>query len=144
MRNRPCNTIGRDSRLPGSRTTRSLFVRTGSTRGMANSPPHGWPSYASHLTAEQLRDPYLRIFLDNDVQSLRSRVQQYWIELARAAVERRAYREAYHYYYRAGWDLGMLPISAYEEVFEQLQRVAEADGSPALAAIAKLHHRFLY
>jgi hypothetical protein len=84
------------------------------------------------------------IFLDNDAQSLRSRVQQYWIELARRAVERRAYCEAYHYYYRAGWDLGMLPISAYEEVFAQLQRVAEADGSPALAAIARLHHRFLY
>lgn len=99
---------------------------------------------ASHLTAKQLRDPYLRIFLDKDVQSLRSRVQQYWIGAARAAVERRAYREAYHYYYRAGWDLGMLPISAYEEVLEQLQRVAEADGSPALAAIARLHHRFLY
>jgi hypothetical protein len=98
----------------------------------------------AHLSPEQLRDPYLRIFLDNDAQSLRSRVQQYWIELARRAVERRAYCEAYHYYYRAGWDLGMLPISAYEEVFQQLQRVAEADGSPALAAIARLHHRFLY
>jgi hypothetical protein len=97
-----------------------------------------------YLTAEQLRDPYLHIFLDNDAQSLRSRVQQYWIGLARAAVQCRAYREAYQYYYRAGWDLGMLPISAYDEVFEQLQRVAEADGSPALAAIAKLHHRFLY
>lgn len=99
---------------------------------------------SAHLTPAQQRDPYLRIFLDNDAQSLRSRVQQYWIGLARSAVERRAYREAYHFYYRAGWDLGMLPISAYDEVFEQLQRVAEADGSPALAAIAALHHRFLY
>ena len=38
----------------------------------------------------------------------------------------------------------MLPISAYDEVFEQLRRAAQADGSPALAALAALHHRFLY
>jgi hypothetical protein len=38
----------------------------------------------------------------------------------------------------------MLPVSAYDEVFGQLRRSAQADGSAALAAIAALHHRFLH
>jgi hypothetical protein len=96
------------------------------------------------LTPQQQGDPYLAIFLDNDRETLRRRVQQYWISVARAAQQRQAYREAYSYYYRAGWDLGMLPITAYDEVFTQLRETALADGSPALAAIAALHHRFLY
>ena len=75
---------------------------------------------------------------------MRSRVQQHWISLARQASQRKAHREAYVYYYRAGWDLGMLPVSAYDEVFEQLCQSAQAAGSPALAAIAALHHRFLH
>ena len=37
----------------------------------------------------------------------------------------------------------MLPITAYDEVFTQLRAAALADGSPALAALAALHHRFL-
>jgi hypothetical protein len=99
---------------------------------------------SDHLTTQQRQDPYLHIFLDNDPRTMRSRVQQHWIALARQASQRQAHREAYVYYYRAGWDLGMLPVSAYDEVFEQLRKSAQADGSPALAAIAALHHRFLH
>ena len=99
---------------------------------------------SDHLTPQQQRDPYLHIFLDNDPDTLRRRVQQHWISLAREASRRQAHREAYTYYYRAGWDLGMLPVSAYDEVFGQLQKSAQADGSAALAAIAALHHRFLH
>ena len=95
------------------------------------------------LTPQQQCDPYLAIFLDNDRDTLRRRVQQYWITLAREAQQRQSHREAYECYYRAGWDLGMLPISAYDEVFTQLRAAALADGSPALAALAALHHRFL-
>jgi len=99
---------------------------------------------AHKLTPDERRDPYLTIFLDNDSDTLRRRVQQHWITRARDARRRKAHREAYQYYYRAGWDLGMLPISAYDEVFTELRAAAEADNSPALAAVAALHHRFLY
>ena len=99
---------------------------------------------SDELTPQQQDDPYLAIFLDHDRDTLRRRVQQYWISLAREAQRRQSHREAYVYYYRAGWDLGMLPITAYDEVFTQLRQAALADGSPALAAIAALHHRFLY
>jgi hypothetical protein len=98
---------------------------------------------SDELTPSQQCDPYLTIFLDNDRDTLRRRVQQYWISLAREAQRRKAHRDAYAYYYRAGWDLGMLPITAYDEVFTQLRESALADGSPALAALAALHHRFL-
>jgi hypothetical protein len=97
-----------------------------------------------HLTPAERRDTYLNIFLENDRETLRGRVQQYWIARAREAERRHAHGEAYRCYYRAGWDLGMLPVSAYDEVFTQLRRAAEADGSAGLAAVAALHHRFLH
>lgn len=96
------------------------------------------------LTPQQQQDPYLAIFLNNDRDTLRRRVQQYWITQAREAQRREIHRQAYRNYYRAGWDLGMLPISAYDEVFAQLRATALAGGSPALAALAALHHQFLY
>ncbi|MHB8862704.1 MAG: SMI1/KNR4 family protein [Pirellulaceae bacterium] len=99
---------------------------------------------SDHLTPLQQRDPYLQIFLDNEPRTMRTRVQQHWISLAREASRRKAHREAYAYYYRAGWDLGMLPVKAYDEVLQQLGTCAQASGSPALAALAALHHRFLH
>lgn len=98
---------------------------------------------ASYLTPAERRDPYLSIFLDNDGSALRRRVENYWLGLAREAMARGAHAEAYQLYYRAGWDLGLLPVSAYHEVFEGLRRAAAAAGSPPLAALAQLHHRFL-
>ena len=99
---------------------------------------------SDHLTTRQRQDPYLNIFLENDRHSLRQRVEEHWIGLAREARSHGAHWEAYQCYYRAGWDLGLLPITAYDEVFEGLRATATAAGSPALAAIAQLHHRFLH
>lgn len=96
-----------------------------------------------HLALRQREDPYLRIFLDNEVGTLRGRVQQHWLSRAREASRRGAHQDAYGYYYRAGWDLGMLPVSAYDEVLAELQHAARHGGSPALAELAALHHRFL-
>ena len=97
---------------------------------------------ADHLTVPQRRDPYLNIFLDNDSATLRRRIEQFWLIRAREAARRGAHEEAYQLYYRAGWDLGLLPVSAYHEVFDGLRRAA-TPRSPALAALAELHHRFL-
>lgn len=97
----------------------------------------------TRLSSAQRDDPYLRIFLEREEATLRGRVQQHWLSRAREAGRRGAHREAYQFYYRAGWDLGMLPVSAYDEVFTELARAARADGSPALAAVAALHHRYL-
>ncbi len=95
------------------------------------------------LSDAQRRDPYLAIFLDKDPRSLRPRVQAYWLELARTAEQHGDHRRAYQYYYRAGWDLGLHPISEYVEVFAGLCRTATAAGMPALAAIARTHQQFL-
>ncbi|MCU0961502.1 MAG: hypothetical protein MUF48_15505 [Pirellulaceae bacterium] len=99
---------------------------------------------ATRLRRQQREDPYLRIFLDCDAATLRGRVQQHWLSRAREASRRGAHHDAYQLYYRAGWDLGMLPVSAYDEVFTELAHAARAGGSPALAALASLHHRFLH
>ncbi len=96
-----------------------------------------------HLSASQRRDPYLAIFLDNDPQSLRRRVQVYWLESARQAERRGDHRQAYQYYYRAGWDLGLHPLSEYGEVFAGLRRTADAAEMSALSAVAQLHQQFL-
>ena len=96
-----------------------------------------------HLSASQRRDPYLAIFLENDSPSLRRRVQAYWLKLAREAERRGDHMHAYQCYYRAGWDLGLHPISEYVEVFEGMCRAASAAGMPALAAVAQTHRQFL-
>ncbi len=96
-----------------------------------------------HLSDQQRNDPYLSIFLDNDSQSLRARVHAHWLGLARDAERRGEYRQAYQYFYRAGWDLGLQPVAGYDEIFNGLRRSARSAGTPALAAIAEMHQQFL-
>jgi hypothetical protein len=98
---------------------------------------------AHHLTDQQRQDPYLRIFLDNDPDTLRQRVHQYWLSQAHRAERQGEPRHAYHCYYRAGWDLGLQPVTGYGEIFDGLRRTATAAGTPALAAVAQMHQQFL-
>ncbi len=96
-----------------------------------------------HLTDAQRNDPYLRIFLENDSESLRPRVHQYWLGLAHDAQQKGEFQQAYRFYYRAGWDLGLQPVAGYGEIFDGLRLCATSAGAPALAAIAEMHQRFL-
>ncbi len=98
---------------------------------------------AGHLSAAQRSHPYLAIFLDNDAPSLRQRVQAYWLGLARQSESRADHHQAYQYYYRAGWDLGLHPLTEYGEVFDGMCRTARAAGMPALFAVARTHQQFL-
>lgn len=97
-----------------------------------------------YLDDGQRDDPYLRIFLDNNPQSLRARVHQHWLDLARAQERQGAQFQAYQCYYRAGWDLGLQSLGHYEEIFAGLQRTAAGAGADALAALARMYQRFLH
>lgn len=98
---------------------------------------------AAHLTDQQRGDSYLSIYLDNDPTTLRARVHDHWMSRARDAEQRQDFRRAYQFYYRAGWDLGLQPIDGYEEIYNGLRRTAKAANTPALAAVAEMHQRFL-
>ncbi len=85
---------------------------------------------SDQLTDQQRQDPYLRIFLDNDPTTLRARVHQYWLEQAQQAEQRGEFRRAYQCFYRAGWDLGLQPITGYEAIFDGLARTARRRAHP--------------
>ncbi len=93
-----------------------------------------------HLSKQQLHDPYLNLFWQQDAESLRVRVRDYWLGKARQASDPMV---AYRHYYRAGWDLGANEIGTYDEVFAGLVKSALEANADALAAVAKLHRRFL-
>lgn len=95
------------------------------------------------LTAEQREDPYLQIFWQNDPESLRVRVRDYWMREAEAAASGREFRQAYRCYYAAGWDCGLQYMKSYGEILEQLVKTADQGGSPALARIARMHREHL-
>lgn len=97
----------------------------------------------THMTAEQLSDPYLALFWENDASSLRERVRSFWLERAHAAEADRRYLDAYWCYYNAGWDLGSQSISFYDEIFDGLVHAAKAAGAEALARIATVHRNCL-
>jgi hypothetical protein len=95
------------------------------------------------LPNQSLRDPYLRLFLEDDPQSLRDRVHAYWVQLARAAEAAGEPRLAYERYYAAGWDLGLDRLELYADVLAGLERAATAIGATALARIARLQRDLL-
>ncbi len=96
-----------------------------------------------HLSRDQTDGVYLRLFWENELQSLRDRVKHYWIRKAEQARHRGEHLTAYQYYYRAGWDLGLNSVDAFDEILDCLHRAARDAGAQGLAAIAQLHRRFL-
>jgi len=95
------------------------------------------------LPNQFLRDPYLRLFLDDHPQPLRDRVHDYWMEQARAAESAGEPLLAYDRYYAAGWDLGLERLERYSEVLTGLERSATAIGATARARIARLQRDLL-
>jgi hypothetical protein len=95
------------------------------------------------MTREQQQDPYLRIFWENDPESLRVRVRDFWTARARQAAEHGHPLEAYRCYYQAGWDMGLHFVSSYEEILDGLIRSAKDSGAIAWARVAELHRQSL-
>lgn len=95
------------------------------------------------LPNQALRDPYLRLFLENDPQTLRDRVHAHWLELARAAEAAGEPQLAYDRYYAAGWDLGLERLERYAELLAGLERSANAMGASARAHIAQMQRELL-
>jgi hypothetical protein len=96
------------------------------------------------LSDEQRRDPYLQIFWKNDATTLKDRLCEYWLQQAWEAERAGQWRNAYGFFYRAGWDLGLASIADYEDVFKGLARTAQSADCLALASIAELHQRSLH
>jgi hypothetical protein len=95
------------------------------------------------LSDAERQDPYLQVFWQNDPESLRARVRDYWVMEAQKALAAGEFREAYRCYYSAGWDCGLHFMKSYGEILEQLAHTAELGGSPALARIARIYREHL-
>ncbi len=95
------------------------------------------------MTRQQQQDPYLALYWENDPESLRVRVRDFWTRRARGAAGSGNPLEAYRCYYQAGWDMGLHFVSSYEEILDGLIRSAEDAGAVALARVAELHRRSL-
>ncbi len=96
-----------------------------------------------HLTDAQRKNDYLQIFWQNDPDTLRQRVRDYWMEQATLAREQGRHRDAYACCYAAGWDCGVPNRASYEEILTELAEAARRAGSPALAAVAEMHRQHL-
>ncbi len=97
----------------------------------------------AHLPARCLRDPYLQLFWENEARSLRQRLSQHWLRRAEHHLGCQQYQQAYHCFYRAGWDCGLNDLDAYAEILDGIGTTATAAGASALARLANLHRRFL-
>ena len=97
----------------------------------------------TELSAEQRSDAYFQLYRACDAESLRSRVRDYWIVQANAALTSGQPDQAYWFFYRAGWDLGLQFISSYEEIFDGLIESADRAGWAALAKLARMYAKFL-
>ncbi|MFT7641696.1 MAG: hypothetical protein ACI9G1_003447 [Pirellulaceae bacterium] len=93
------------------------------------------------VPSEIANDPYLNLFWENDPQTLRGRVCDYWLRAAREAESDHAYAEAYRCYYNAGWDVGLQSVAKYGPILEGLIRSAKRGGWTARAKVAQLHHQ---
>jgi len=91
------------------------------------------------LPPETRDDPYLSLLWQNDPESLRSRLRDYWVEQAESAEQAGDFARAYRYFYNAGWDCGLHFVKSYESVLTGLARTAAAAGFPALESLAKVH-----
>lgn len=94
---------------------------------------------ADHLTDEQRQDKYLQRVWQAPDKLLLNAVQEYWTDLGRRYFARGEYGEAYNCFYRAGWDLGVQRLAAYQPILEMLVEAATRAGWPARAAVAHTH-----
>lgn len=113
--------------------------------------PPGYGKFAAFRLAELgaavpaavANRPYTQIFLQNDEQTLRQRVRDYWYALADDAERRGAWADAYRALYNAGWDCGLPTLDEYGPLLDRLAATATQMGSHSLAQLAKAHRQSL-
>ena len=99
--------------------------------------------WRDRLPTEVQQDPYLQLFWENDPESLRARLRDYWVTLAEQAEQTKQHLTAYRYFYNAGWDCGCHYVKSYEAILAGMSRNALAAGFKALAEVSDLHRRCL-
>lgn len=91
------------------------------------------------LLDEQAADPYLNLILNCPPNQLIQSVHRYWEERASQAESLGDHQAAYEYWYRAGWDLGVVQLSDYHKILESMARAAQAAGWHGRAKVASIH-----
>jgi hypothetical protein len=81
--------------------------------------------------------------LQNDEETLRTRVRDYWFAQADAAGRRGELAVVYRSLYNAGWDCGLHTLDEYGPLLDRLRQIAAQMGSPALAQLAQAHRQSL-
>ena len=67
------------------------------------------------------------------------RVTDHWMAQSQRQEEQGQLRQAFDGMVQAGWDLGAAPLSAYDQVLDELVRLATANGDSARLALASIH-----
>jgi hypothetical protein len=93
----------------------------------------------SCLPTSMQEDDYLRIFLSSRDGDLHGLVQQYWLSLARKAMQAGDFASGYNFAFNAGWDIGAASMAGYRQILETLHQAALQAGWKARAAVAKAH-----
>jgi|LakMenE18May11ns_1017448.scaffolds.fasta_scaffold9944110_3 hypothetical protein len=91
------------------------------------------------LLEVQAADPYLNLILNCPPNQLIQSVQCYWEDRASQAESLGDHHAAYEYWYRAGWDLGVVQLSDYHKILESMARSAQAAGWHGRAKVASIH-----
>lgn len=91
------------------------------------------------LTTDKRDDPYLQLVWHTPTRLLQRVIQEFWMKQGRQAMERKAFAEAYEFFYKAGWDIGAQRMTDYFDVLSALRDAAQAAGWKARAAVASTH-----
>jgi hypothetical protein len=92
-----------------------------------------------HLNVSDREDSYVQEVWQTPSRLLQRHVQDYWSAAGRELMRHGNFTDAYHAFYRAGWDLGAQRMTEYLDVLENLVQAAEAAGWKARSAVAATH-----
>lgn len=88
-------------------------------------------------------DAYSQLLI-NGAAEVCEQVATHWSALAELAAQRGDLQEALTYYWKAGWDVGFIPLDRLPTLLEAMIRVAESSGAAALAEVIRLHRKFVW
>lgn len=92
----------------------------------------------------RVEDPcLLRLLEQPSADELRLHAYAHWLDSGNDALRQACPEQAYHAFYRAGWDLGVTQLRDYPRLLESLARAARSAGWEARARVAEAHRRCL-